>query len=657
MLQRRTACILLALASLVGPASGRESSTVHCDADLLAMPAGIFADELARIRPPGLHLHPAVPDPDAGRHSVFEASTKVDLAELELALVELNTDPGRRADLIEQYQAVRDEIGRRLADPKRSPDTDIAFPIPIGIPEEFSDYLRGLLWDHDGRTEDARAMWRKIAALPAEARQYRGPWALFMLGRSYLDTDPAKAIEYFQQTRDALANSPDLLSLASSSLGYEGRAALNQGRYCDAVNLYLQQAWTGDPSGVASLQHCLPALLHQTGPVREQLLNDPRLRRAVTAFILCDGGPFAEITPDDRAQFQPWLTAVEKHGITDPDEIDRLAWIFCRDGSADLTRRSTERGRPGSPVNLLIRAKTALADRDADSAIPLLEAVRNFDAGLPGPMRGVLESIEGPQLTLLRRVAGADLEALYLARGQYTQSLSVLIAAGDRDVYNDIYYIADRVLTVEELQAYVDTLRPEQRDQSSLGVFLAWRLARAGRFDRAMPYYPAPLREKLARYVRGITDGRDAARPPAERAESLMAAAVVMRNDGDALFGEEFSTAGSTYARRLGGVDDNGNHALTAPSADEIRRVGQPVPTAVQQDQFRHRAADLAWEAAALLPDNTTEKVEALYTGGSWIKARDPKGADRFYKAICKHCAGTDLGQRCAKARWFTPHG
>jgi tetratricopeptide (TPR) repeat protein len=656
----RQTCILLAAAivALTRPVAARQTFTVHSDAELLAMPEGILVDELNRIRPPGLHLHPAVPDPDANRHSVFEASTKADLIELDLALADLKVEPERRADLVEQYQAVRKEIGRRLADPKRSPETDIAFPIPVGIPEEFSDYLRGLLWDHDGRTDDARAMWRKITALPADARRYRGPWALYMLGRSYLDTDPAKAIDYFQKTREAIGDGPDRLSLASSSLGWEGRAALNQGRYCDAANLYLQQAWTGDPSGVASLQHCLRALLHQTGPIREQLLNDPRLRRAMTAFVLCDGGPFCEITNEDSAEFAPWLNDVRQHGTADPDEIDRLAWTAWRQNNLEAARKWAGRGRSNSPVNRLIRAKLALHEKDVETAITLLESVRNFNADLPGPMRSVLEMAEGPQLPMLRAVATADLEAICLARGQYTQSLSMLIDDdGGHSTYDDVYYIADRLLTVDELRSYVDHLPPAERDRMCL--FAAWRLARAAAFDQAMPYYSPDVREKMTRYVRGLADGHDGSQPPRKRAEALMAAAVIIKTDGEALFGTPFATAGSTYENRLRGVDDidadGGDRPVTAPSADEIKRVNATAPPAVRPDEFRHRAAALAWEAAALLPDNTTEKVDALYTGGSWLKARDPKAADRFYKAICKHCAGTDLGQRCAKARWFAP--
>ena len=55
------------------------------------------------------------------------------------------------------------------------------------------------------------------------------------------------------------------------------------------------------------------------------------------------------------------------------------------------------------------------------------------------------------------------------------------------------------------------------------------------------------------------------------------------------------------------------------------------------------------------MPDNSDDTARALIEAGSWLKARDPKAADRFYKALVRRCGTTDLGRRADQLRWFPP--
>jgi hypothetical protein len=38
---------------------------------------------------------------------------------------------------------------------------------------------------------------------------------------------------------------------------------------------------------------------------------------------------------------------------------------------------------------------------------------------------------------------------------------------------------------------------------------------------------------------------------------------------------------------------------------------------------------------------------------GSWLKSRDPKAADKFYKALVWRCRRTVLGKAADLKRWF----
>ncbi len=68
---------------------------------------------------------------------------------------------------------------------------------------------------------------------------------------------------------------------------------------------------------------------------------------------------------------------------------------------------------------------------------------------------------------------------------------------------------------------------------------------------------------------------------------------------------------------------------------------------------YRWQAAALAWEAAQLMPNNTDETARVLCTAGTWLKDRDPEGADQFYKALVRRCRKTALGRQADVLRWF----
>ena len=92
---------------------------------------------------------------------------------------------------------------------------------------------------------------------------------------------------------------------------------------------------------------------------------------------------------------------------------------------------------------------------------------------------------------------------------------------------------------------------------------------------------------------------------------------------------------------------------LAAASDEERARAAIHHPDPEKRFHYRYIAADLAWEAANLLPDQTERTAEVLWKAGSWLKDRDPKAADRFYKALVKRCETTALGREASRVKWF----
>ncbi|HSF40879.1 MAG TPA: hypothetical protein VLT87_13875, partial [Thermoanaerobaculia bacterium] len=275
-----------------------------------------------------------------------------------------------------------------------------------------------------------------------------------------------------------------------------------------------------------------------------------------------------------------------------------------------------------------------------------------------------------------------ELGVVRLAQKEYAPALDALLRAG---YWTDAAYVAERVLTVEELKAYVDkewpgsltkTVDDESVDEGWDLVFaglaspeaedISWRirdllgrrLVRAGRYAQAVPYLEGngPTVEELEAAKKA---GEDAARPAGQRAESLFEAACITRHHGLEIQGTELDPDWALH----GGSYDVGSfvevrtkpetHARLGATEDETKRAEKSRSEPYQRFHYRFQAADLAWEAASLLPDGSPEKARMLAVGGTWIKNRDPKAADRFYRALVRCCGQTDLGREAARAKWF----
>lgn len=103
-------------------------------------------------------------------------------------------------------------------------------------------------------------------------------------------------------------------------------------------------------------------------------------------------------------------------------------------------------------------------------------------------------------------------------------------------------------------------------------------------------------------------------------------------------------------AARLGG----GKERYGLPVLPFVPAVGEKEKARVERDQvrpekryhYRYLAADLAWQAATLMPDQKEETAAVLASAGLWLNSvGDSKGADRFYLALLRRCGKTDIGR------------
>ncbi len=602
-----------------------------------------------------------------------------------------------RRQLREFVAALREHQYRHRYDVANRPATPVLeLPELSGdVPEEFSLYLNGAAAWHRGEVNAARRAWRALLDLPEDERRYRSAWAAYMLGRSYESGDTSQVISWMRRTRELVYDGcHDAVGLKVASLGWEALAELDRGNIGRAIQLYLVQYHCGDYSAVASLRLAVSRLLrHGSDAQQSEAAKHPDVRNVVNAYFVSRHIPgslgayrFAGTRVD------AWLAAVEKANVDDAFLAEHIAWAAYRIGDYKRAARWLELADGDLLIVKWLQAKLLLRDGEIDKALPLLAAVMQRaaeereaerawraqpDAGLgPPPVEdaGLFQSV--------KHAVSGEVAVLRLARREYTQAMELLIR---NDWWWDGAYVAERVLTIDELKKHIDEHWPAstvayskdghyvhsrvrgnaaetQAVSGRLRYLLARRLAREGRWDEARPYFSPHWRKVLDLYVQSLQQGRDTSRTSPDRALSLWRAAWLARHRGMELMGSEMEPdwtllAGrfapqSITARRTAG---EGPDALV--SQDERRRVQQAPTTPNKRFHYRYTASEHAWAAAMLLPDDDPRTARILWEAGCWLIPRDDKAADRFYKAMVRRNEQLPAGRYADRIRWFPkPH-
>jgi hypothetical protein len=537
-----------------------------------------------------------------------------------------------------------------------------AFAAGEGLPAPVRLYAAGAIDFRHGEPEAAAERFRAILALPGDAARTRAAWAAYMLGRSLAQTgDEAGAVAAFTRTRElARQGAPDPLGLAVSSFGEEAKlhldraaALLQDGEVPDeqatgygkevsaAVALYAEQAARGSGSGTTSLRLIAADMLPHASRVSAAIGN-PLVQRLLVAYVLAflqdqpawlermDAGR-GTVRLDPNDMLYALLGPLESQGFANPPGADRLAALAYRMGRYDIAG-SLAGAAPG-PLAAWVRAKLALQRGDHAAA-----AAAYADAALAFPAGG--EALEPDSRTRLSGEAGV----LMLGRGEYLEALAQLYPLAGT-YWGDVAYIAERVLTTEELKRFVDTrlpaapappTPPQVEDETwwlarhpaeQLRDLLARRLVRDGRYRDALHYFaPAADGEPDPRAgVRAYADAlHDAATDlfPIDRARGWYRAAKLAREQGMAMMGTEgapdFHAIDGAFDWGVGqGAPEDLDQAFVTDG--ERHRTGESAPAPDLRFHYRFVAADMTARAADLLPPRSQAFAAVLCWGTRWM--------------------------------------
>ncbi|MBV8168063.1 MAG: hypothetical protein JO021_14805 [Alphaproteobacteria bacterium] len=610
---------------------------------LRAAPVNSFAFEATRL---------VTPSDDLKAHEVkeyWDARPDRDVKNRDAAEVE-GLSPTQTQAVAQMRQATSGDAAERAG-----------AILPAGV----RIYTAGAVDFREGELDGATRRFEAILKLPRAEQAARATWAAYMLGRTRaLDDDVAGAAQAFQLTRTlARAGAPDPLGLAVASFGEEARLHLpapdapkpgaeHAGAIAQAVALYAEQAARDSDSGVQSLRMVAERLMRE--PQRlPAVVKEPMVQRLLVAYVLArvqdpmmalsefNDFQVGDIDRTNRAkppdQLAQLVDAIEQAGVDAPAGADRLAALAYYTGRYPLAERLVTRA--DGPLAAWVGAKLALQRGDlAAAAERYAVAARAF----PTTDRAV------PIDTDNRRLLVGERGILALARGEYRSALEHLYQAR---YWGDVAYIAERVLTADELKRFVDETPPLPDDKASdpdawvsdeapsnitrrLRDLLARRLMREQRFDEARGYFAVEeVRNAAQLYAQARRDATTLWRG-VDRAAAWWTAASMARFSGLEILGYE---TGPDYAVRAANYDTGlGLTALDDDpyiGADERARFAQTTPVPDKRFHYRYIAVDEALRAAEALPPRSEAFAAVLCHAAAWMfSSRNDDAALALYR-------------------------
>ncbi|MBZ4416896.1 hypothetical protein [Myxococcus sp. RHSTA-1-4] len=544
-----------------------------------------------------------------------------------------------------------------------------------GGARETALYAEGAKAWHAGDLEQARARFQDVLSLPPEERRRFSTFAAFMLARTSGAGFQHEARPRFAEVRElARQGFDDPLGLAVASLGEEARLLLDQGDDAGAIRLYAEQAAHGSGSATTSLLLVARALSRNEARLREAL-KDPLAQRLMATFAWTRGQEWQWADDGASVGLQRLLDALASvPGVAGADRLAAAAW---RVGRFDLAERFA--GQEHTPLDAWVKAKLALRRGDRTAAEQhLAEATQ----GLPEAEDWSGDGEWYPQRPRAR--AEGERALLALMQGDFTRSAEQVAASCS---WADMAYVAERVLTVEELKRFVAAYTPEAdarckpelanlwdddaREGTNsltrrLRLLLARRLLRTGAGAEALEYFRGTPFEQPARQYLDARERARAADNEIDRARALFDAALLARRAGMEILGTE---AAPDWAQ-TDGMYDRGEYdgpPELPPEQDTVRRKMAELPLVSASEQqrltahapphafrfhYRSTAADLAEQAAALVPPRSQAYAVLLCHAARFTASNEPERGKRLWRMYVKNGAlraGEDMlfGQEC----------
>lgn len=546
-----------------------------------------------------------------------------------------------------------------------------AIPRPDPDSKEVKLYEQGAEFYHGNKYDEAREQWETLLEMPETERKHRSVWAAYMLGKmAFKEKRADDAAHYFHTCRKLAADGfYDSESLAADSLGQEALLYYEDDPL-RALSYYVKQYRLREPTAFGSIVWTTRAILQSDAKTYALAVRDDDARYIISSYILSGRAG------RDQSTLRLWLQTLTDFSKTNIGlDEGAIAWMAYQLGDFDTAREWCKRF-PYGTYSKWIRAKLHLRDGEIKEAAELLSPLFQ-----PTHLRTYMW-YQGA-LTPDYRIPG-ELGTLLTQLEDYTEALNVFLYAGH---VHDAAYLAERILSIDELKAFVDAnweFREEDDDTLPeyfyrdhhdkyrshdvqrivqtrfIRSLLARRLVRAERWDEATAYFPSDQRKYYTAYLERVRRGYDLELSTETRANAFWEAACIMLHKGRTLMAFDMNTIGREYTDNYFVERESYKpSALVHVLKSETERFDQhrsPYDDSGWErvnSNYRYRAADLAWWACSLMPNNDEETARRLLTAGWWVAHHDAKAGERFYQALYLRCPDTELGKAAKKKNWL----
>ncbi|MDL3984288.1 tetratricopeptide repeat protein [Shewanella xiamenensis] len=557
----------------------------------------------------------------------------------------------------------------------------IAAQLKETLPSALTWYSLGAMAFDAKEYDKASDYFKKVIDLPESERAGRSLWALYSLSRIELiksksandNSHFVQANAYLQQLQaEVTQGAADPLRLSLAGLGeqayillHQGQAqievtrgeyeppkidvALNPATLDKIIELYATQSAEGDSSGYDSLLMLSRTLMAKNLLELKPLLQQPSVQQLLIAYWQSSANDFAfdgQLTEMGQ-QVAKILTIFPTDGLM-LSQGDKLAAIYYQLGDYASAERLIALAKP-SGLTWWLTAKLMMQKGDqAQAAKAYAEAVRHFPTDMnaapatTSQQDAQQQAIEADaeQATYCR--IRAEQGVLSLERGEYVDALNQLFASGD-EYWQDIAYVAERVLTTAELKLFIDEHVPVMNFEypkdsdwydsveplnNRLRYLLGRRLLRESAIAEAPAYFSNPtLNANVQEYGKALTTAKSS--KGIESARAYWTAAELARHQGMEILGFELAPDYSIYA---GMFDLRDWYAADKLSDKEQQRISASQAIPDKRFHYRYQAAELASKAADLVPHNSQAYAALLCQATGWVLYRDDELAQRYYK-------------------------
>lgn len=551
---------------------------------------------------------------------------------------------------------------------RQSSTAQQALSVGEALPAELGFYTAAAVAFAQKDYQQAIELFRQLLALPLEQQQQRRSWALYSLGRALLQlNDQNQNTEvsalYSQLQKEVAAGLPDPLQLAVASLGEQAKFAKQQGDWAGAIGLYAAQSrWS--ESGRASLLLLSKELAAMPDQQLIPLAQTPAVAALLSRYLMTQFSALSYLQPE---QLERLLAVLNQLPDIQLKNATPLATVAYQQGQFALVGQLLPH-LDQSPQAWWLQAKMALKAGDTAKAAEFYaKASKAFAPEFlqAGTLPAQQDPYAKPSVKELQEQHYCRVQAehgiLELSRGDYLQAITLLTAAGS-EYWQDTAYIAERVLTLDELKSFVVlhpvTAVPEKAQWHYFGdtaveVLLhhltARRLMRAGDYHQAQAYFVDPELKQLAQRYQHYAEEAASSWTDNAKAQALFEQAKLAREHGLELLGFELAP---DYQVFYGQYEPYEEDAKTpALPVAEVQRVKSSASTYNNRFHYRQLAAELSAEAAKLVPPNSQAFAATLCHSTKWLLLRQPELAKGYYQQYLQQGPyvswGAEFGQTC----------